>query len=373
MPLRASNQCNVAILLLVLCPHVFATEQVTSYSNHLDLLHYLDEKGAKQPVRTAADWAHRRAHVLQNMQLVTGPLPDRSRAVPLDVKVEAEERIGTLLRRKLTFRSEPDDRVPAHLFIPPLKENEKAPAFLCLHQTTKIGKAEPAGLGPKTNLQYALELANRGYVTLAPDYPSFGDHPYDFAAHPQWRSGTMKAIWDNTRAIDLLQSLPQVDGNRIGAIGHSLGGHNAIFTAVFDDRIKAIVTSCGFTRFHKYYNGNLKGWTSDRYMPRIASVYGNDPNKVPFDFPDLLAAIAPRAIFVNAPLHDANFEVSGVKDSITAAEHIYKLFDATDDLKAIYPDAAHDFPPNAREQAYLFLDRHLLQEPRATNARPQRQ
>jgi dienelactone hydrolase len=364
----APNQCNVAILLLVLCRLAVAADQPPSYSDHLDLLHYLDRDGKKHPVRTPAEWERRRDHVLQNMQFVTGSLPDRSKAVTLDVKVESEERVGELLRRGLTFRSEPDDRVPAYLFIPPLKENQKVPAILCLHQTTRIGKGEPAGLGPKINLHYALELANRGYVTLAPDYPSFGDHSYDFAAHPQWKSGTMKAIWDNTRAIDLLRSLPHVDPIRIAAIGHSLGGHNAVFTAVFDDRIQVVVTSCGFTRFHKYYDGNLKGWTSDRYMPLIAQVYNNDPDKVPFDFPELLAAIAPRSIFVSAPVRDDNFEVSGVKESVAAAEPIYRLYNASERLTAIYPDAAHDFPRDAREQAYRFLDRHLLRDPRANNA-----
>ena len=72
----------------------------------------------------------------------------------------------------------------------------------------------------------------------------------------------MKAIWNNMRAIDLLQTLPEVDGQRIGCIGHSLGGHNAMFTAAFDTRIQALVSSCGFTSFAKYYGGNLKGWTS---------------------------------------------------------------------------------------------------------------
>ena len=98
-----------------------------------------------------------------------------------------------------------------------------------------------------------------------------------------------------------------------------------------------------------------------------------DRDKVPFDFPELLAAIAPRAIFINAPLNDANFEVSGVKDSLAAAEPIYELHGARDNLRAIYPSVAHDFPPDAREQAYQFLDRHLLHTPRATDARPQRQ
>ena len=53
-----------------------------------------------------------------------------------------------------------------------------------------------------------------------------------------------------------------------------------------------IVSSCGFCSFAKYYGGNLKGWTSNRYMPRIASEYVTDPGRVPFDFTEVLAAIA---------------------------------------------------------------------------------
>ena len=128
----------------------------------------------------------------------------------------------------------------------------------------------------------------------------------------------MKAIYDNTRAIDLLQSLPEVDADRIGCIGHSLGGHNSLFTAVFDERIKAVVTSCGFTSFHKYKGGDLHGWTGPRYMPLIATKYNYSPDQMPFDFAEVLAAIAPRAVFVVAPLHDDNFDVDGVRDVVAA-------------------------------------------------------
>src|SRR5207249_1652669 len=110
-------------------------------------------------------------------------------------------------------------------------------------------------------------------------------------------SGSLKAIWNNMRAVDLLQALPEVDPERIGCIGHSLGGHNTMFTAAFDTRIKALVSNCGFTSFPKYYGGHLKGWTSIRYMPRIRDVYGMNPERVPFDFTEVVAARAPRAFF----------------------------------------------------------------------------
>jgi dienelactone hydrolase len=305
----------------------------------------------------AADVAKRRAKTLANMQQVMGPLPAASAKVPLDVRYLDEERTPHFVRKKLTYAVAEGERVPAYLLIP-VKRDGKLPAVLCLHQTIAIGSAEPAGLGKNENLRYAVHLAERGYVTLAPDYPSFGTYRYDFKKSA-FQSGSMKAIWNNVIAIDLLQSLPEVDPNRIGCIGHSLGGHNALFTAAFDQRIKVVVSNCGFTSFPKYYGGNLKGWTSDRYMPLIASQYGSDPKRVPFDFPDVLAALASRAVLAVAPLHDDNFAVDGVKDCIAAARPMYESLGAKDRLDAFYPDCAHDFPPESRRRAYAWLDRWL--------------
>jgi len=174
-----------------------------------------------------------------------------------------------------------------------------------------------------------------------------------------FRSTTRKGIWNHRRAVDLLQSLSEVDPERIGVIGHSLGGHNSIFVAVFDPRIKAVVSSCGFNAFPKYYGGNLAGWSHKGYMPRIAEMYGKDPKKMPFDFTELVGTLAPRPFFINAPLKDANFEVSGVRDCVEAARPVYELLGAKDALVAVHPDCAHDFPPEIREQAYAFFERVL--------------
>jgi dienelactone hydrolase len=330
-----------------------------AYREHQDLSYYLDAEGIRHPVRSIADWNIRRAQILTQMQAVMGPLPRPDRPMPLDVRTLESVSLGAIIRRKVDYHTDSlGRRVSAYLFVP-AGATGKQPAVLCLHQTVKIGKEEPAGLGTNPDLRYALELALRGYVTLAPDYPSFGEYRYDFDPKDGYVSGTMKAIYDNIRAIDLLQSLPDVDPNRIGCIGHSLGGHNSIFTAAFDPRIKAVVSNCGFTRFHKYYGGKLKGWTSPRYMPRIATVYGNDPDRVPFDFTEIIAALAPRAFLASAPIHDENFEVSGVRDVIEAARPIYSLYGKQDNLVANYPDCQHSFPPAARELVYAFLDRHL--------------
>jgi dienelactone hydrolase len=305
-----------------------------------------------------------RALIRKKLEQVMGPLPGPERKVPADAAVASEEKLDGYVRRKITFAVEKGDRTPAWLLIPNAGANApaKRPAMLCLHQTIAIGKDEPVGLGKQASKQQALHLVKRGYICLAPDYPSFGEYPYDFAAafrRGDYQSGSMKAIWNNMRAVDVLQSLPGVDPERIGVIGHSLGGHNAMFTAAFDERLKVIVSSCGFCSFSKYKGGDLKGWTSDRYMPRIASVYNNDPRKMPFDFADVIASFAPRAFLAVAPLRDDNFAVGGVKDALVAAEPAYRSLGASDRLQAIYPDAAHDFPEDARTAAYQFLDAHL--------------
>jgi len=334
------------------------------YVDKANVMAFMDAAGAIQPVQSPEQWKIRRDHILRAMQQVMGPLPPASAKVPPDVKVLSDRTGDGVVRRKITFASEKGDRVPAWLILPAQPKDPRArlPGVLCLHQTTAIGKDEPAGLGPKTNLAYGLELARRGYVALCPDYPNYGEYKFDAYA-AGYASATMKGIWNHMRAVDVLEAMAEVEPGRIGCIGHSLGGHNTLFLAAFDERVKAAVSSCGFTSFPKYYGGKLAGWSHAGYMPRIASSYGCDPRRMPFDFTEVLAAVAPRAVFVNAPLHDSNFDVSGVRDCLAAARGVYALLGAADKLAAIHPDSAHDFPPAARQAACQFLDAVLKRKP----------
>jgi hypothetical protein len=94
-------------------------------------------------------------------------------------------------------------------------------------------------------------------------------------------------------------------------------------------------------------------------MPRLRENYQLDLTKVPFDFPELIAALAPRAFFTSSPLRDANFEVDGIRTCIAAARPVYDLLGAGDRLVAVYPDAEHSFPRAERMLAYRFLDQYL--------------
>jgi dienelactone hydrolase len=339
---------------------------LAEYPEHADLGYVLrpDPRvaGAFQrlPLETALDLGQRRRDIQRHMERVMGPLPEPLQRIPLDIEVESIESTEKYARIKLTYAAEPGSRVPAYLVIPHGLTGP-APAVLCLHPTHfELGKAQLLGLGGNPSRFYAHELGERGFVCLAPDYPGFADYKYDFQTQgSHYASGTMKAIWDNIRALDLLESLPCVKRDAIGCIGHSLGGHNTLYTAVFDLRIRAAVSSCGFNAFEDYYGGNLRGWTSDRYMPRIATEFGSDPQRMPFDFPEVLAAIAPRPIFVNAPEGDGNFAVVGVRKCEASVRPLYERFGKREQLRFVYPDAGHDFPDAVREEVYVWLAEQL--------------
>ena len=327
-----------------------------AYHDHHDVLHVIDSNGERQAVRSLDDWQVRRQHILANWQLVAGVMPGAAFKVPLDVHVTDEGRVGSITRRKLSFQSDPFDRVPAWLLIPEHEPGMKLPAMLCLHQTTPQGKDETVGLAGRESMHYGLELAQRGYIVLCPDYPSFGEYAYEFASNPEYVSGTLKAVWDNRRAVDLLTSMAEVDAERIGVIGHSLGGHNAIFTAMWEPRLKVIVSSCGFTRLDR---DDLPSWSGPRYMPRIVSQFKNDRLQLPFDFPELVATLAPRPFFACAATQDDDFDVRGVREVIAEAGKVYKLFESPQKLQADYPQGPHEFPEAARKRAYEFIDQHL--------------
>jgi pimeloyl-ACP methyl ester carboxylesterase len=310
--------------------------------------------------RTIADWKKRRTEIIKGMESIMGPLPGKEKRCRLNTQTEEETDCGTFVRRRITYQSEPGSIVSAYLLIPKdvLAGKRKAHAVLCLHPTNMAdGNKAVVGLGTKPNRGYAMELAEKGFVTIAPPYPIMAGYEPNLKSLG-YQSGTMKAIWDNKRVLDVLDSLPFVRHGNYAAIGHSLGGHNSIYTAVFDDRIKAIVSSCGFDSYLDYKNGDITGWTQERYMPALAS-YRQRLNEIPFDFHEMIAALAPRPIYVNAPTGDANFKWQSVDWILSTAKQIYSLYDATNKVTVDHPDCPHDFPPEIREKAYRFIHEYL--------------
>jgi hypothetical protein len=308
-----------------------------------------------------------RLQILQNMEKAMGKLPDRSDLPPFDIHITDSLKEDTYTRYNISFVVAINERITAYLYIP--FQNgipKKLPAMLVLHGTDPLGKRVVDGQGTKPNRAHAKELAQRGYVVIAPDYPSFGDlSDYDFNTD-RYESGTMKGIFDHMRCVDLLLSRRDVDPERIGVLGLSLGGHNSMFAGAFDPRLKVIVSSSGWTLMDYYnigeeaskkYGGRLGPWAQDRYMPLLRTKYKLDGSKFPFDFDDVITAIAPRSFFSVSPLRDANFDVKGVKKGIEIVTEVYRTLGAEDKLQVRYPDAEHDFPVESRIEAYSYIDK----------------
>lgn len=296
------------------------------YRDRFQLMTVKDLAGKEKPVKTALDWGQRRAHVLAAVQKVMGVLPDSYRRVPLDVKVVSETTVENYLRKKITFGFDLTSRVSADLLVP--KNIRKgAPAMICLNDDAK----------------FAHELAMRGYVCVAP------------APRDPGKDAAMKAIWDNIRALDFLETMPEVNHRRIGIFGHGPGGQNALLTAAFDGRIAGVVSSCGFTSLQNLKKENMKVLG----MPKLMDDYEGDPAKIPFDFAEVIATMVPRSVFVSAPLHDKVMDVEGVKRSIAGAAAIYDLRRAGKSLHAVYPDSGREFSDKTRAEVLAWLEQRL--------------
>ena len=299
------------------------------------------------------------------LESIMGPFPPDVRRVDLDVRIEESVQCDGYVRRQLSYQADPGVRVPAYLLLPDGAATNRSrafPAVLALHQTHAAGQKVVVGLGQSPDDEYGVELVRRGYVVLAPPYPHLADYAPDLKG---WESGTMKAVWDNSRGLDLLASLPCVATHRgFGVIGHSLGGHNGLFTAAFDTRISVVATSCGFDSFRDYQDAKEevwqsgRGWCQDRYMPRLARYRGR-LTEIPFDFTQVLAAIAPRPVFVNAPMGDSNFRWRSVDRLVAEARELAAKAGPPARITVEHPDVPHRFPPELRQQAYRLIDEVL--------------
>jgi dienelactone hydrolase len=321
-----------------------------------------------------ADWDKRRNRILTDLQLVMGPRPAPVPREPLDIRWIGDPipRARHVIRR-LSFATEQTkrgiDRVEAYLLEPLRRDaTERLPAVLCLHGTNR-GKEGPAGLDPprpqdriEPDMHYAMHLAERGYVALAPDHPNLSGGNYSFDTYGLgYASNAMKAVWNNIRAVDLLVALPEVDTSRIGCLGHSLGGNSALFTTVFEARIKVAVSNCGFSSLAKSYPRTPRPhhYASPAYMPRIESVFESNPVLIPFDFHDVIAACAPRPLLISHAEHDPNLLVEGVRTSVASGRLAYHRLKAGANIAVSYFPGGHGFPLEARTVAYDWLDKWL--------------
>jgi dienelactone hydrolase len=288
------------------------------------------------------------------MEEIRKLLGDFPKKVALNPEILEEVDCGSYTRQKVAYDVEDGDRVTAYLCIPKNLSNITS-AIFCHHQhhgEFHLGKSEVVGLAGDPNQAYAAELAERGFITFAPDAIAFeerdwtgqgGAEYFELATRlVQGKTLMSKVLHDVQVGLDYLEARNEVDKSKIGFIGHSYGGRMALWVPAFDNRIKASVSNCGCIDY-KHSLTRDTGIQMEFCIPGLMEAY---------DIEDVIAGFKDCPLLILAGEND---KWSRGYDELLARVKAKGVEDV--ELQA-YP-GGHQFTPEMRERAYSFLEAKL--------------
>ena len=234
------------------------------------------------------------------------------KAIPFDVKIISSEDLAKFTRREIEFNSTPTRRIKAILTVPNSSDQKQLPAVVCIHGH---GGNREIVYDPKSIYAgFATDLDENGFVTISTDV---GQHK----VYEEGRSLMGERLWDVLRCADYLASMPQVDAERLGCAGLSLGGEMAMWLGAMDPRMKVVVSSGFLTTMEGIDNENCcLCW-------KFPGLTDN------FQFCDIFSMIAPRALICqNGELERApgGFPIDVAKPEMAKIKDAYATFDASD-------------------------------------------
>ncbi|MGE3805823.1 MAG: alpha/beta hydrolase family protein [Gemmataceae bacterium] len=314
--------------------------------------------------------------------------------------VEKVER-GDHVREKVIFSTSPQFRVPAYVLVPKgLKK--PAPAIVDLHSHGGwflFGKEKVHDLGDQNHpvmVEYhqrnydgrptANELVKRGYVVISIDAFMFGERRvlidrdvklgWDRAKYSVEQARDMNQVcrgkestivkslifagltwpgivfWDDIRTVDYLVTRPEVDPQRIGCQGISMGGYRTIFLAGLDERIKA-ANAVGFmSTVEPMIKAHVDTHSFVHFLPTLHRY---------LDWPDVISMMAPKPLMVQQCEQDRLFPLQGMKDSLTKIAKVYEKAGVKDRFTGRFYDAPHMYNKQMQDDAFAWFDQHLKQ------------
>lgn len=315
-----------------------------------------------------------------------------------DAKILERVDCGDYVREKIEFNTSPAVRVPAYLLLPKGKPG-KRPGIVALHDhgaffvygKEKIVATEnehPSLTEFKrtaySGRSWASDLAARGYVVLAIDMFYWGERRLLLAEDPDawWNRDTMTAAevqafnqrsgeftyrtaislfmsgitWpgvmftDDMRTVDYLATRPEVDPDRIGCCGLSVGGFRSAHLAGLHRRIKAAIVVGWMCTYGALLREKL---TTVGFMKMVPGLYQY------LDLPDIVSMTCPGALRVIHGLRDGLFTNAGFQAACDKIAGVYKKCGVPERFVPVTYDGPHEFNAEQQDAAFAWLDGYL--------------
>jgi len=305
---------------------------------------HLDFHFSMPKFATLSEWEAHKAHLRHQILVAAGlyPLPVKA---PLNAQISGRiERAGYTIE-KVVVETWPGYYLGGNLYRP-AHPNGKVPAVLTPHGHWTYGRLENSEnfSGPALG----INLARQGYVAFAYDMTGYNDtmqtaHRFGTRTDQLWSFGPLALqLWNSTRALDFVESLPEVDRARLAVTGASGGGTQTMLLAAVDDRVSvdAPVNMVSFI---------MQGGCQCENAPGLRIGTSNV---------EIAAMMAPRPMLLVSATGDWTKNVP--REEYPAIRSIYELYGHADKLAVVQYPAPHNFNRQSRESVYAFLNKHLL-------------
>ncbi|QTA85614.1 Alpha/beta hydrolase fold-containing protein [Desulfonema magnum] len=267
-------------------------------------------------------------------------LPDKwDRDVNSDVVFK--EKTKDYTSYSVNFRAEQKAVVPGYL-LKPRKTNPPFPVMICLQGHRKGGMCVSIGQKKTRNdLDFAIQAVQNGWAALAIEQRGFGERAAPSCSHEALNALMLgktllgERVFDVMRAIDFIRTQPDLDMERIGCMGNSMGGTVAFYAACVDPRIRLAVVSCSFCTY------------ADSWMKFPHCACGYLPGILQYaDMGDIGGLIAPRSLVIVAGKYDPIASLSGVRKAFERTNSVFSAMGYEKNLFLLIGDGGHKFYPD---------------------------
>jgi dienelactone hydrolase len=298
--------------------------------------------------RTLADWEAHKQKLKSQILFAAGltPMPEK---IPLHPVIFGRIEHSDYSVEKVYFESLPGYYLCGNLYRP-LGRSGRLPGVLSPHGHWDYGRLENEPLN-SVPLR-AINLAKQGFVVFSYDMVGYNDTiqtPHDFGDPREqlWGFGSLGLqLWNSIRSLDFLESLPDVDPQRLAVTGESGGGTQTFLVAAVDDRVK---------------------WDAPVNMISAIMQGGGDCENAPglrFDTfnVEIGAMMAPRPMLMVSATGD--WTKNTPREEYPGVRSIYELYGKADNLEMVQIDAPHNYNQASREAMYSFFGKRILGDPK---------